>query len=195
MKWNDVIPEIMTDVPGCPEPLVEAKVRNAAILFCRESRAWKERLEDIYPVEGQVYYQLELPEEAQLSILASARQYPYTNPERYNELGARMTNLGTLQFDQAPVVADGPIEVMAILQPTKDATGMPDRLGQIYERALIHGALGRLFEMPGRDWSSPSFAEYHWKQFRDVVADAKVRAATGETNEPIRVSPDPTMKI
>ncbi|WP_417518727.1 hypothetical protein [Marinobacter sp.] len=180
MIWSDLYPLVLPHVAGCPEPILEDTLRRTAIRFCRDTHAWAEELASVYPAEGITRYQLTLPEGSELLSLAHAVQ-------ANNALWPRVNVFGLLHFDAAPNPDNGPIEIRAVLHPSRDSTGLPDRLGLGYDEALIHGTLATLQEMPGRDWTNPQLVAYHRAKYLESVAEARTRLSQGDTERPLTV--------
>ena len=59
--WSDLHPDVLMYVPGCPDPVLDQEIRNAAIEFFRRTRVWTEWLEPIYTSAGVREYDLDLP--------------------------------------------------------------------------------------------------------------------------------------
>ncbi|MDF0750281.1 hypothetical protein NLU14_08565 [Marinobacter sp. 71-i] len=190
MIWSDLYQHILPHVPGCPEPLVEDEVRRTAIQFCRETHLWEEELLSVYPVHGVARYQLNLPEETEVLSLASAVQRKDKNKDG-TALWPSINVFGLLHFDPPLDPDEGPVEIRAILRPSRSSGGVPDRIGLDYDRALIHGAIASLQSIPGRDWSNPQMVAWHTTKYTDAVTEAWVRRATGHTEKPLRVTPQP----
>lgn len=187
MIWSDLFNDILPHVPGCPEPMLEDAIRRTAIRFCRDSHIWEEELQSIYLAAGVDRYELELPEETEVLSLMSSIQRTAPD-EKGQEVWPSINVFGLLHFSPLPDPDKGPVEIRAILKPSKDATGVPDRIGLDYSEALIHGTIATLQEIPGRDWSNPSMVQYHKAIYLDGVAEAIGRRARGNTSRPLRVT-------
>lgn len=190
MIWRDLLPRVLAYVPGCPDTLVIDMLRDAAIKFCRDSHIWREQLEDLYLAKGLDRYQLALPEDTELKALISAVQRQPGSRFR-TEVYPDINVFGAVRFKTVPDPEQGPLEIHAVLQPSRTAKGMPDRIGLDYDEGLIHGALERLLEIPGRDWSNPNMAGYHHGKYLEALTDARMAKATGDTEAPLRVTPQP----
>lgn len=190
MIWSDLYSRILPHVPGCPEPMVEDALRNVTRQFCRDTHAWHEELHKVYLVKGIARYEMELPEGTEVLSLASAVQRK--TPERDGTpVWPTINVFGLLYFDPIPDPDDGPIEIRAVLQPSKAAEGAPDRIGLDYDTALIGGTVAQLQAIPNKDWSNPQMVAYHMASYDNGVAEARRRRATGNTDKPLRVTPNP----
>lgn len=190
MIWSDLYHHILPHVPGCPEPLVEDEVRRTAIRFCRDTHLWEEELMSVYPVHGVARYQLTLPDETEVLSLVKAVQRKKPEDDG-TQLWPSVNVFGLLHFVPPPKPDDGKVEIRAILMPSRNATGMPDRIGLDYDRAMIHGTVASLQAIPGRDWSNPNMVAWHGALYTEAVSEAWVRRATGNTEKPLRVTPQP----
>lgn len=54
--FNDLYTEILPDVPGCSEPLMDRAIRNAVVQFCERARVLRETLPKINVVADQAEY-------------------------------------------------------------------------------------------------------------------------------------------
>jgi hypothetical protein len=192
MIWSDLYNDIQPHVPGCPEPAIEDAVRRTAMRFCRDSHIWEEELQSVYLANGVDRYQVELPEETAVLSLVSAIQRKSAD-ETGKEVWPSINVFGLLHFSPLPDPDQGPVEIRAVLKPSRDATGLPDRIGLDYDEALVHGAIAALQEIPGRDWSNPNMVSYHKTIYFDGVAEAIGRRARGNTDRPLRVKAHPNL--
>jgi len=170
--------------------MLEDIVRQTAIKFCRESKIWEEQLNDIYPVLGLNRYQADLPEETEVISLASAIQGK-SDIDAGIEHWPSINVFGLLYFEEVPLPDSGPITIRTILRPSDTSTGLPDRIGLDYDTALIHGAIADLQVMPNKDWSAPNLVAFHQNIYRTRRSEACVCRATGNTEQPLRVTPQP----
>lgn len=187
MIWSDLFPRILPHVPGCPEPLVEDVVRQTAIAFCRETKVWEEQLENVYPVAGITKYALNLPDETSVLSIASAVQGK-TSTDEGESLTPTLNVFNALTFDSSMSPDNGPIEVRAILKPSEDSSGMPDRIGYGYDTAIIHGAIASLVVMPKKDWSAPELAGFHQGIYKSELTEARLERAMNGNEAPLRTS-------
>ncbi|WP_328186901.1 hypothetical protein [Marinobacter sp. OP 3.4] len=190
MKWSDLFSRVMPHVPGCPEMMVEDALRDTAIKFCRDSHLWREQIMDLYLSPGIHRYELDLPEQTEVAALICAWQRK-PGSEHKEAVHPDINVFRMVRFDTLPDPDKGPIELHVVLQPTLDADGMLDAIGLDYDQALIHGALERLVIIPGKDWSNPNMATYHRSKYLESLTDARLAKANGNTEAPLRVSPQP----
>lgn len=184
MKWSDLLSRALPHLPGCPEPLVEQELRAAAIKFCRDTHVWEERLTDVYLVDGIDLYELAVPEESEVVALVYAKQGDET-------LCPDINVFGHMRFETVPSPDKGPVSVKVRLQPSRDAEGMPDRIGLDYDEAIVSGAIAKLAAMPKKDWTALELVAHHGAKYLEGVAEARVRKARGNTERPLRVTPHP----
>lgn len=192
MKWTDLFSRVMPHVPGCPEPMAEDAIRDAAIKFCRDSHLWREQIMDLYLVQGVRRYDLDLPEQTEVTALIAAWQ----RKPGSNHKTAVYPDINVFRMVRFPEALDpdkGPVEMHVVLQPTRDADGMLDAIGLDYDQALIHCALERLVVIPGKDWTNPNMANYHRQKYLESLTEARMAKANGNTETPLRVTPHPLL--
>jgi hypothetical protein len=188
MNWSDLIQDILPHVPGCPEPMIEDTIRRVATKFCRETQTWEEQLNDLYVVEGVERYDVDLPEESELLGISHLQQDG--RPVNY---WPEVNIFGLISFHKAPYIKSGPMEIKVILVPSKDSTGMPDRIGEHYREAIVGGVISTLQVIPRKDWSAPELAAFHRETFNEGLREAKSRKMRGNTDRPMRVAPRPLL--
>lgn len=185
MIWSDLYQDILPHVPGCPEPLVEDAVKRVTVKFCRDSHSWKEQINDLYLIEGVDRYEIGIPEESELLEICELYFKNDTPLLDWPSINV----FGLISFDRPVKPKEHPLVVKVVLVPSKDATGVPDKIGDHYREALIHGAIGILQEIPAKDWSNPQLAMYHKGEYQNGISEARSRAANGNTKRPMRVAP------
>lgn len=190
MKWSNLFERVLLHVPGCPEPLVENMLRQAAIEFCRESHVWSEQIGSVYPVKGITRYQIDPPEEAQIVAIEEIgyrRQYGFEPLHRDD--WPSINAFGLLTFKSQPTANKGPLEIHVILAPAEDATEIIDQYGYKYKEGLIYGAVSMLQMMPNKDWSNPQLGMLNEEKFETAYRKARFRRVNGETERQMRVTP------
>jgi hypothetical protein len=188
MNWSDLFNEVRPHVPGCPDVIIEDAIRNAAAELCRRSHCWEEQLPNIYPAASVTRYSVSLPEGAELLSVASLL---HVNGDSKSALSfwPAVNVFGLLTFAVAPETNRGPIEIKGVLVPSREATSIPDRIGQHYREGIIGGAVGRLQMIPGKDWTNPQFAPVHLQALELAILEAKSRKYKGNTDRAMRVYP------
>lgn len=182
MTLDDLLPDARLHLPGAPDILIKDHLRQSFVRFCRDTHAWREELTPVYPVKGVSRYYLDLPEGSEVVAVRSATQGGQSVPATLNVFGLlTLPKLNTL----------APVTVVAVLQPTDTANEIPERLVRHHRQGLVSGAIETLVTMPKQEWSNPAAAEYHTNQYAHHVAQAKIRAAAGESDQPLTVTMHP----
>lgn len=188
--WSELVHEVQPHVPGCPEMMIEDALRQSAKVLCRGSHLWEEQLPSIYPVSSITKYQLSVPDEAEVLSISSLQHVQGGHKSRV-DVWPSVNVFGLLSFMESPSSSRGPIEVKAILMPSKTARGMPDRIITAYQDGIVSGAVGRLQLMPNKDWTNPELAGINLKLLDNAINEAKLRKPTGNTDCDMRVRPVP----
>jgi len=66
---------------------------------------------------------------------------------------------------------------------------VPDFIFRDYVEIIVHGVLGRLFEMRNTPWFDGRLSQYHLKKFRDSLGKPRIDMLKGRTNRSLRVQP------
>lgn len=80
------------------------------------------------------------------------------------------------------------ITMRAVLRPRRSDTQVEDALFEDWVDTIVHGALARLYEMPG-EWASPPLYAVHSKQYERGVNEAMLEASRGTTRAQMRITP------
>lgn len=196
---------VRPEVPGCPEPIINDAVVQAAIRLCSESRVWVERLAPIDVFKDIGEYELIGPYpseviapvavawddiplgmttlEALENGVSNWRDTSATRPSHYFMTGVRRIRLYPMPD------ADGTdkVQVTAELIPDEDATELPKWLLDDYRVAIENGAGASLLAMSNRAWSNPQKAAVRDRWFSYYIGQARNRRARGFTNRPTSV--------
>lgn len=190
MDLTTLAGDVMVEAPNCPKFLAEARLREAAVEFCRRSRQWRGALDPIItignltdneydltpPAESRIVSLLRCTVDGQQARLFEQVTLDTRNPDWRTATGAKATGLvalSTLKVAVYPKVTTGgqTIVVTAALSPTGDV--VPDEVGDRYRDAFIYGALYRLLNMRVQPWYDPAEAEKKRRFFEREISDAK----------------------
>lgn len=189
-------PYIAPAVPGCPEPLIDDAVRQAAIEFCERTEALRERL-SFNTVIAQDYVVMaplggDVARVYRVSVVNADTRLERSRREDYDEDGSPgqpteyyVENLNTMRFYPVPD-AVYPVVVNAVVKPARDATTLDDLLFSAYRDAIAAGARKRLMGMSSQPWTNTSQAAIEGEIFNDAIDTIRMRKATGGTNAPLR---------
>lgn len=188
--WDNYLKEVMPDVSGCPISTAKNAIRNAAIEFCNESRAWRTQIGDVTTADGTKAYTLVPPADSEIITITRAIIVGDVKPlNTISNLHLNRYKLGTETDRPVMYNAEYPgqitfyrtpndiytVEIFATLKSTKIATDGPDFLFNDWLEIIAHGAKGRLMAMAGRSWSNPQMVPYHSKKFINGWVEARIR--------------------
>lgn len=202
MNLADLASEVRPDVPGCPDPVIEAALQKAAVRFFRDSGVWRETLSAISLTSGQATYTPSVPTESRLERVLRAKygnstldQAPHEDLALRDESGAprafAMDPANDLVLYPTPDDnATEDVTVFALLVPLRSAITIPDRLGEEWEDALVAFAKADLLDTPKKPWADPQAAQYQRRIYQTERARAKQEALGGH-GAVDRVKPQP----
>lgn len=189
--WTSFFPYVQPYLPGCPEIVIEAHLQEIAADFCADSEVWRYTIDTDFTSANEPEYEIDVPSG---SLLESVL---YLNVE-----GIPITHVSERHFN-APINADGTdikgtpttfsllddasirfyptpdaklnFNGVVVLKPTLSATGVEGFIFDAHSRAIASGAIAKLAEIPGKEWSSPELAMQHRSMYERCIAKAKGR--------------------
>lgn len=196
MKIEDLLDDVMAEVPKVPFEVARRVTIEVAEIFCRRTRLWKGLGDDeqkILIMEGQRSYELEAitgariisiadvtMENGQEVLPASLNTLEINMPgwrtlEANRPLYYRMQRLGVLDLYPLPTSVDegASIIVQGVFVPTQKSTELPDSIAIDHRRVLVDGVLGELLMKKG-DWQDPKLALYHQQRFNAGATQARI---------------------
>lgn len=195
-EFADLLRDIEAEVPGCPEPVMDRELHDAAYDFCRRTGIWREELEPITPKADVAEYELTVPfwaraEKVLWGYHGTHRMAFWTesdvraaNHRAEDDTGDprhyAMVRGGRNKVVVHPIPADGDkaLTFYALLVPTRSSEELPDWLYDEWQDAIVHGALDRL-QRQKAEWGDPQRAQDHRRDFSREIARAKREAMTG----------------
>ena len=168
-------PRILPYLPGCPEPLVDQVLINAAIEFCESSLTLRQNLDAFNTIVGRAQYDLD-PPSSQHDI---SRVMGVTLDGKELSPGMAEVIRGDLPTDEAKprgfytdrtdsvftlMLTPPPDEVYRVvvnvsLRPARAATQLDDDLYNIWIDPIVSGAIARAMQVPGQPFSNPAQAQ------------------------------------
>jgi len=190
-------------LPGCPEPLLEQAVVDAAIVFCEDSLAMQETLDSFPTVSGVAEYALDTP--------------AYCSVERILTVHLNSSRVNLFPADAAPHPgADAPsgaytkrvdgelllvlvptpskaetVYVKAVLRPIRGAKFLLDDLFELWMEPIVLGAYASLAAIPGQPFTEPLGASRASARFMSLSRQARVRSSYGAVRATQRIAPHP----
>lgn len=186
-------------VPGCPDPMVERAVCDAAVEFCELTQAFTERLA-LTTTPGTATYTVDsqagVPGMVQAVTLGERVLAPVFLEALTNAYGeAWKDHTGTPRYyigdgeDQlrlypTPDTAEVGTMTLAV-RPGRSDTEWDDRLYERYGETIADGALARLFNQVSAPWVDPGAAMQRRQRFLQGIN--KVRAKVAAAYSPATV--------
>lgn len=186
---------------GCPRPVIQKAIRNAAIRVCEESRIWV--LEDSaevgadgildfsYPLGNAEMMEIErLLVDGQPLTPASAIDLDQDFPEwRFGNVPAGLPKFyASLDDDTLRLVPCQPCTANYVLRlkPSEKANDLPDFLYRRHKQTIQHGALAEILMQRGQEWFMPELAAVHENQFNIKLGRTQRLKAQGRQKAAMR---------
>jgi len=181
---EDFFPDILPEVPGCPDGQVEQAVRDAAIRFCRDTMAWREEIDAFASEPGKLRYELgfdfflmvsdaEIVALTDVSIKGESVQFKWDR---------RRLDLGADPKGES-------VSVFGALQPTRTAQRLPALLHSDYKEAIVAYALYRLLNQTRTEWAHPDMAQRQRELYLNYVREERISQGRGHSTAPTHVRP------
>ena len=204
----DIVNRLSPSVPGCPTPVIEQYVRDAAIESCERTLAWRYEQPRIRLVPGAHDYAYEAPDDSEVHAFLTATVngnslkpltieqlydiYPKWPNQDANERAEPryITQLDPDNFSVAPIPDDSKtydVRMIVCLKPLRTATKMDKKFLDELENVIMHGALQHLLVLPDRTWSDRELASYHARQFAFKLSERRARTNLGAAKASMRV--------
>lgn len=208
-SYDDFLPYVLTDVPGCPEIAAVLAVRNTVIDFCEKSLVVQADLDPVSLVAGQADYDLEPPVNR---LVTKVMKLFYKNSELapfgqdfvpsatfYNpdaiEADAesdprRWSQKDTTTFTVWPIpktAQANAITIRAALKPTRASSSCDDVVFEDYAEYIAAGAKARLMLQPNKAYTNPGLVVTQNQLYMQGVNMARQRASRGHARANLRV--------
>jgi hypothetical protein len=206
-SWDEFLPLVLPDLPGCPKALALAAVKRAAEELCRSAYVWIEEIGPVDVVPGQAEYVCPVPSGATPVILlglfidgwqiraATAEEMDAEHPG-WTELTASrpirflVPTPGKVRLVPEPTKSmPAALTARMALAPAQNAATVEDVIIDQWSQAVAHAAKAELLALPGKPWTQPQLAEHHARQFRVQAARARGRSSTGWAGATLSVRP------
>ena len=195
-----LVHRLAPSVPGCPQPVIEQYVRDAAIEVCERTLAWRYEQPLIRLTQGVYEYPYENPTQSEVhSFLTVAVNGTAIEPATLEQIHRRFPDWPStdpskrsnprviLQIDPdnfalAPIpdgAKDYDLKMIVALKPLRSATGMDQTVFDDIENVVMHGALQHLLVLPNKNWADRELAAYHSKQYLYKTTERRARANIG----------------
>lgn len=194
---EDMLPDILAETLGCPQPLALRVIRTVVRDFCTETEAWKYTSKtsaianipeiDLDKPNDSVVMKIEaLRLEAGPLSRSSRAQLNYDIPDWGSKPGVPQRFF--LEGGQA-FIAPIPdknyiyvVEVDMILKPSLSAETVGDSVFEQYYETILNGCLGKLFGMKGAEWFNRTEAEKKSGLYYAALPGVKAHARSDDGN-------------
>jgi len=200
------LPEVATEVLGCPQPLIIHAIRSAAIDLCRRSLAWMYQPAVFLTATDVAEYAFTLPAGMDLvmptAVFLNGVPIDPVALDNDVDVGAPVVDLGSgttvryamnennqLVLMPAPASDDIEITVRVAVCPTRDATEMDATLADTFYIQIASGAIASLCAQQGKPWSNEATATYRTTKFESGVLAAANRKLKGGTTKSLFMRP------
>ena len=201
-EYRVFLPEILSDVPGCPDVTVEDKAELTVRDFCDQTEVWQE-WRDIYIDPDVDNYTLTPPPGSEINIVTKVvsnnieiRAAPspgpglddnnYDAPAGSVYSGWSFNPPNYLRLSGVPQ-SESVLFVKMALRPKAGHGSFPDWIWNRYKRFLISGVLARLLMQRGMTWSEPNLALVHQREYQRGIARSRIDKVKGFSNKSLRV--------
>ena len=169
-------------LPGALDAAIQMELFAVMNEFFQTSNIWYEDI--AFPVQPTVEYYLDNPEAYTYDVIPSqgaiTRLVGVVNSQGYPQK-ALMPTLGQVVLAYSPNAADTYTARVA-LTVTDPVTRegypeFPDWILNKYGNDILEGLLGRMMSQIAKPYTSTAGAQFHLKNFKQAVAQAKVEAS------------------
>jgi len=187
-SWSSFYPWILPEVRGCPQPLIDQKLRDAAREFCTRSRAWEERAATVtadgttslrsfvFAEAGSELVRVEratVAGEDQTILNSDGNPADWLETAPADELSDTLVVVSRTQYRIWPTPVSGAaIVIYQALKPTNAGTGVGDVIYAEWGEQLARGAVARLKAMKGSAWFDADGAMLADRAFERAVHSA-----------------------
>jgi hypothetical protein len=181
-SYSDLLPYVIPELSGCPEPMITQALQRAGRRFCTNTEVWQKELTTMDIVASQTQYGLDPaevtdavgaqpePEVRKISWvkISDAQQEVYTYKLAKYTGAALVSPAQTPQYalefleDYVPDTAiTAGLVVKVVLIPNWNSSYISDFVLSGYGDAIGSGALVDLMMMPGKPWFNHNRAMFH----------------------------------
>lgn len=196
--FDDLVAEVLVEVPGVSDPLAVREIRRATIAFCEETKALKMYGPVVTLVANEPRYDISVPDGYTLVDLRSVSidgkppisqtsedaldlQHSDTGIRWREELGDTPKAYFIEKEDDAlpqmrlvyiPTVGGLTLRYRMALTPHRTATGVDDFIADKYFKAIADGAIASLLKIPKKPWTDLTSAAIYQSWFQDAIGRA-----------------------
>lgn len=208
-SYDDFLPYVLQDVPGCPEIAAVHAIRNTVIDFCEKSLVLQADLDPVSLVAGTADYDLEPPagtlvtqiiklyyrnQELAPAARDEIERAAYFNPaainadERADPRTWSQKDQRTFSVFPIPKNAEkDAITIRVSLKPTRSSSSCDSVLFEDYAEYIGAGAKARLMLTPNKAYTNPNLVVTQNQLYMQGVNMARQRASRNHTRANLRV--------
>lgn len=180
--------EALIAAPGCPETLVARMLRQSAVDFYRETKAWRVTTEVAPVIKGNREVELDTPANTQLVMLYWAKlddkslelvssQKLSTKVGKPTALAAEgLTRVVLLNVTPEDSFLRNGLVARVALAPTVELNDLPAELFSAHRDGILYGAISRLLAMPNVAWGNLQDAQVYAGMAASVKQSARREA-------------------
>lgn len=202
IAWDSYLPEVLPEVPNCPDQVAINAIRSAAIEFCQKTRVWRTSFGPLSLVANTSSYPVAVPANTELVTVIQAAVLsngswsdiygPYSEetmdmdiatwredttaslPNRY------LNDVNNIKVYPIPTqnYASSLKGIMS-LRPTRASTGGDDILYNDWLDAIASGAKSKLQANLTATWRNPELSAHHKNIFDSGKAQAIAKIMKG----------------
>ena len=210
VSYEDFLPYLLPETPGCPEVVAVQSIRSAVIDFCEQSLILQRDHDPIKAVANQSEYEFEPPKNYLVTKLmrgwflkdplSVVSPDMVTDPTVYNATFPEPNVLtgkprSIVQKDErtfalTPVPDEtiaNAITLRVALKPTRSSSTIENVVFEDYAEFIAHGAKSRLCMTPGKSYTNPDVAALGNVMFRQGINRALQRAVRGHSRSDLSV--------
>ncbi|NML34514.1 hypothetical protein [Paraburkholderia antibiotica] len=182
------MPFVMAAAQGLPETMAQAYVRQACIDFATRSSILRRRI--VISLQPRVRAYPIWPHESEQVVRVNevdVNGTPYRARRggvAFHHFGTRFTvEDGMLVLSREPShERPGAVHVRMCIAPSRDACEVDALLHDDWQQSIEDGALARIYQLPGYQFTSLQLAQVRGRSFDEGVARARIRALRSDTS-------------
>ena len=203
-SYDSLLPYVLTETPGVPNPLAISAINRAVRRLCLESSCWFS-WQNVTLIAGEADYQLVAPnassvvrniksvqiESSELApipenVVSVDRPWLVLNngtPTSYYAVG------GVLHLMPTPTESDvgKSCRVKAAYIPQMDATEADESLLDRYAETITSGAKSILLVMQNQAWANPALAAVYLAEFEKGIGRARIEVEQSESMSGLQI--------
>lgn len=193
--WSQFFPDVLPEVAGCTDPMLERALLRAAQDFCAGTHVWKLWLSDTVTALGVIDYDIEFESNSELVRLERAtldgRRIGVTVEKNLpDDWTSNSAGIAPCVFTPdrktltllPPPAAGLVLRVEATLKPSNNATGVEDFIFDQYVDEIAMGALARLMQKSGMPFTNPAKGTELETKFKHEMARIGFQADRGHSS-------------